>query len=582
MLLPKVKNAQFSAKKPVKYKIYFTNRLKTNQEGTLEYVVKNNKGDELLKNTLDVRINAKKTLSSTIEIPYDKEGDYQLSVKIDLTDHSESFAEDFSYTGPPIKAKDRKEEKPDFTSAASQDNTINGQTTTNETLTQDISEQDSPENASEDSGEDHEGEEAEGEIITHLKPRRTDAIYYNPKHVKYSVTISNKYKIKQEGTFTLLIQTELGETIGEKKIDLRIPRKTMVRFNITAPEVKEPGIYNVKAAVNTTTYDDTVKLAFGYKINQINHKYNMPQDFDEYWRSAKAELASVDPQYKIRKIDSFSTRFTDVYRIDMMGLGNIPFFAFLSVPKLKGKYPVVIGYGGYKKFVKPMLFGDFISLAVNVRGLEKESLEIINPDGKEQIVVNIEDKDNYIYRGIYTDCLRAIDFVYAHAETFGMDLNRVIANGGSQGATLSLVASSLRPGVFNSVIANNPVFADWKSSYAIGKSKPEIVFPTNALDKRLKEDTTVFNKDQMLHTLNYFDLMNFMPKIECPVLYGVGLLDEFIPAGSALAAFNKMPKSVVQKSRIYIFPTLGHEIPSHHSALIGTWFTEMTAKKNKK
>ncbi|MFX7849720.1 acetylxylan esterase, partial [Acinetobacter baumannii] len=62
------------------------------------------------------------------------------------------------------------------------------------------------------------------------------------------------------------------------------------------------------------------------------------------------------------------------------------------------------------------------------------------------------------------DCVRGLEFIYSHAD-MGFDLGRIIAFGGSQGATLSLITAALMPGKINAVVANNPVFADWKTTF---------------------------------------------------------------------------------------------------------------------
>jgi cephalosporin-C deacetylase-like acetyl esterase len=45
----------------------------------------------------------------------------------------------------------------------------------------------------------------------------------------------------------------------------------------------------------------------------------------------------------------------------------------------------------------------------------------------------------------------------------------------------------------------------------------------------------------------YFDVVNFAPKVKCPVLIGVGLIDTVCPPPGVLAAFNQLagPKELV-------------------------------------
>ncbi|MEI6264288.1 MAG: acetylxylan esterase [Sphingobacteriia bacterium] len=567
---PNNSRARFSAKFPIKYKISLTNNLKADQEGTLVYTITNEKGEEVVTNSMDVKVNARKKLSSSFEIPLDIEGDYKINATLALTDYQENFNGELSYKGPPRKQKDRRGEINPYNTAWAADN-INKGTPSNTAVLAPEKMSEAPEPAEEEAPEE------EGEIITKIKPAHADGLFFDKEPIKYSVTITNKYRSKQEGTFNMIIETEDGKVVNNKEVKLKLGKRGVKHLTMVLPAVKEPGIYNLKVAVNTTTYDDTSDYAFGYDINKINQPFHMPPGFNDYWKEALAELAATDPQYKITKDEGFSSRYHNVYRVDMMGIGNVPFFGYLTVPKLPGRYPVLIGYGGYRRDVLPMKFGDFISFAVNVRGLEKASIELINPDKKEQIVLNIEDKDKYVYRGIYTDCVRAVDFIFSHAD-MGMDLGRVVAFGGSQGATLGIVTAALTPDRIGSAVASNPVFADWTNSLTIGQSKRELKFPINSIDNYIKKDRTL-SQSEAIETLNYFDLMNFMPRVQCPILYAVGLLDEFIPPGSAIAAYNKLNPEVKGKSELYVFPNLGHEVPYSHNVAISTWFSEKTLRK---
>ncbi len=572
--VPNNSRARFSAKFPIKYKIALTNNLKTDQEGTLVYTIINEKGDEIITNSMDVKVSARKKLSSSFEIPLDIEGDYKLNATLELTDYTENFNGELSYKGPPRKQNDKRGEINPYNTAWAADN-INKATPSNTAVLapEKITEAPAPE-------EEEETEEEEGEIITKVKPAHKDGLFFDKEKIKYSVKITNKYKSKQEGTLNMIVETEDGKFVNNKEVKLKLGKRGFKQFTMILPPVKEPGVYTLKVAVNTTTYDDTSIHAFGFDINKINQAYHFPPGFDEYWKGALAELAATDPQYKITKDEGQSSRNHNVYRVDMMGIGNVPFFGYLSIPKLKGRYPVLIGYGGYRRDVLPMKFGDYISFGVNVRGLEKESIDLINPDNKEQIVIDIEDKEKYVYRGIYTDCVRAIDFIFSHAD-MGMDIGRVIAFGGSQGATLGIVAAALSKDKIGAVVASNPVFANWTNSIMIGQSKKELYFPNKSIINYVNKEKTL-SQSEAIETLNYFDLMNFMPKLQCPVIYAVGLLDEFIPSGSALAAYNKLNPAVKGKSELYVYPNLGHEVPYSHNLAIATWFSEKTLRKKYK
>ncbi|MDP1842772.1 MAG: acetylxylan esterase [Sediminibacterium sp.] len=566
------KKASFNKKTPVKFKISIKNSLPDDQEGTLEYTVNDENGNEVNTGTLEVKVNAKKKLESSFEVPVDDEGTYTLNVTIALNEFKEIFTRGFSYKGPSRTPKDRKDIPDPYEQNWSRDNLGQTGSSTKEALVVESDEA--------VASEEEESEE-EGEIITVIKPLVKDGVFKDGTKVKYTVTISNKYKTKQEGTFRATITNEDGtKTIGVKEVVLKIPKKGVRKFIITMPSVIDPGVYNISAALNLTTYDDTTYHAFGYRLGEIATPYHRPPDFDQFWKDTRAELDKIDPQYKISFDEGRSTYFHTVYKVEMQSYGNITCFGWLSIPKPKGKYPVLIGFGGYKIELRPLYFDDFISFTVNVRGIDSKVREQINPDNREQLLVNIEDKENYIYRGIYMDCLRAVEFIYSHSD-MGMDLGRIVAFGGSQGASLALITAAMMPEKINTVVANNPIFFDWVRHIEISKGQKELNFPIRDMRDFERKNPEV-SVDLMVHTLQYFEVQNFMPWIQSSVLYAVSLLDQFVPPGTALASYNKMDPNTIKKSEQYIFPSLGHEVPRSHDAFVSKWFLEKVVSKIKR
>ncbi|MFK9866874.1 acetylxylan esterase, partial [Escherichia coli] len=82
--------------------------------------------------------------------------------------------------------------------------------------------------------------------------------------------------------------------------------------------------------------------AFGYRIANYGTPYRRAPDFDDFWKNAKRELDQIDPQFKVTLDEGLSTYYHMVYRVDWVSLGNIYCYGWLSIPKPKGKYPVLI------------------------------------------------------------------------------------------------------------------------------------------------------------------------------------------------------------------------------------------------
>ena len=58
--------------------------------------------------------------------------------------------------------------------------------------------------------------------------------------------------------------------------------------------------------------------------------------------------------------------------------------------------------------------------------------------------------------------------------------------------------------------------------------------------------------------------------------------DALAPASTVFCGFNKLNPKVRQKSEIYTFPDLAHEIPDVHNLFKTIWMTEKLANRIKK
>ena len=69
---------------------------------------------------------------------------------------------------------------------------------------------------------------------------------------------------------------------------------------------------------------------------------------------------------------------------------------------------------------------------------------------------------------------------------------------------------------------------------------------------------------QALKTLDYYDLANFMDRLDCPILIGIGLKDPISPPQTIINAFNHLNPAVKKESKLYSYPNLTHEVSSLH------------------
>lgn len=564
-ILPAKSKAAFGKKNPVKYRASFKNNLETDQEGTLLYTIRNNQNEIHSTGSYAVKVAAKKIFESAFVIPFNENGIFTIRFDLTLNDFKGDLTSEFTYKDPKSLKQDKPGNPYELNNTAANFEKI-------------ASAEDIPEDPEQHTGGDLEESHDEGEIITVIKPINKDGVFWDPENIGYQVHLTNKYKIKQEGTLTYILKADNGETLETRVVAIKLARKGSKQFKIKIPPVSSPGVYGITVALNLTTYDDTTKYAFGYKVSGIASPYHKPPDFEAFWETAKAELAAIDPKYNIILDQTRTTRFHKVYKVEMISLNEVKIFGWLTIPRLPGKYPVIVGLQGYRVELEPLLYENNIGFNLNTRGIEK-NWKPFNPENEQPLLINIADRDNYMYRGMYMDCVRAIDFIYSHEE-MGFDLSRVLVFGGSQGATLSLVTAALTGNRINSLIVDNPIFCDFHESYKLLSNPLYDNFPIKHVVDYVKDNPPV-TIEQLLDNLSYFEVQNFMPMINCSVLYAVSLLDPLAPAATVIAAFNKLNPATVEKSEMYVAPHLGHEITMEHRHYQMIWMSEKLLRKRK-
>ncbi|MEL6988904.1 MAG: acetylxylan esterase, partial [Bacteroidota bacterium] len=253
--------------------------------------------------------------------------------------------------------------------------------------------------------------------------------------------ISNNSSNSMKGNANVLIKNDFGKTIQELSKEISVKKKDIAIFEIK-PKQLEPGFYEASIQFNAKQGGANQKMAFGVAPEEIVSETDRREDFEDYWRRAKKELAAVEPQFKMTKLEEYSTENIDAYLIEMRSLGNVLVRGFYSKPKAAGTYPALLRVQGYgtTKTAKDLIDNNqLVTFVLNIRG-HGNSKQNINPGFPGYMQHHINDKEYYIYRGAYMDCIRAVDFLFEQSE---VDKNRVAVEGGSQGGALSFATAAL-------------------------------------------------------------------------------------------------------------------------------------------
>lgn len=282
-----------------------------------------------------------------------------------------------------------------------------------------------------------------------------------------------------------------------------------------------------------------------------------PPGFDSFWESTLEESRALGGSPSYERIDT-PLRSVDVWDVTFPGFGGQPIKGWLRAPvDRSGPLPIVVqyvGYGGGRALPVENLHwssSGFAHFIMDTRGQGGTWSRGDTPDvggsGAEfpgVMTRGVLSPENYYYRRLITDAVLAVDAVRA---VEGIDGSRVALLGRSQGGGVALAAAALVPDVLG-VVAQVPFLCDFPRALAITDQPPYSELAGYLAVHRGESD-------RVLHTLSYFDGVNFARRGTVPLRVSAALMDSTCPPSTIYGAFHEWrgPKE------IEIWPYNGHE-----------------------
>lgn len=265
-----------------------------------------------------------------------------------------------------------------------------------------------------------------------------------------------------------------------------------------------------------------------------------PTGFDDFWRRTLAEARSRDGAIKVERVTAqHMLRTVEVEDVRFPGWNGEPVAAWLLRPRdAAGPLPVVItyiGYGGGRGLPTDHLLwsaAGYAQLVVDSRGQGHDTPDRGLGDGTQWVegfmTRGIDSPDDYYYRRLITDCVRAVDAV---AQLPGLDSRRIVVAGGSQGA------------VWRSPSPVSPRTA-WRPRCRTSRSCATSATPPRyAAKARTRRSPSTcagtHRVEPAFDTLDYFDGVHFARRATAPTLFSVALMDPVCPPSTVYAAFNR-------------------------------------------
>lgn len=398
---------------------------------------------------------------------------------------------------------------------------------------------------------------------------RENQLFVNNEKVSFSLLIGNTALETINGKIEFHLLNDFNDTISSWNEPIRIVSHKNKQLTIDKAKLA-PGFYTLYADFKSQTFNLSRTFSFGVDPEKIVSPTDRAADFENFWMRAKKELAAVDPQFRLIRNDSLSTSKRDVYLMEMRSLDNVLIRGWYACPKAPGKYPAILhvqGYSSNQQMSGGYPGDDMAVLVLNVRG-HGNSRDDVNPGFPGYLQYKLKDRERYIYRGAYMDCVRAVDFLCSRPE---VDARFIVVEGGSQGGALSVATAALDNERLSLCIPAVPFLSDFPDYFNVAK------WPGNEFVE-FEKNNPDFGWKKIYENLSYFDIKNLAPWVRCPVFMSMGLVDNVCPPHINFAAYNQLsaPKSYE------VFPFSGHGLPSEYKAIKYNWMKkELEKLKNK-
>lgn len=284
-----------------------------------------------------------------------------------------------------------------------------------------------------------------------------------------------------------------------------------------------------------------------------------PNDFNEYWDAALAELDATDPAPKLERSKEIDPRNAEAFDLWFTGVGGARIYAkYLRPKKREGKLPAILHFHGYtgnsgEWADKLNYVGEgFVAAALDCRGQGGKSEDSGAVKGNTHhghIIRGLDDApEKLLFRSIFLDTAQLARVVMSFEE---VDASRVATFGGSQGGALSLVCAALEPRI-KKCVSVFPFLSDYRRIWEMDLFKDayaELRTFFRHFDPLHEREDEIFNK------LGYIDIKNLTPRIKADVLMAITLMDTICPPSTQFAAFN----NISAKKESIVYPDYGHE-----------------------
>ncbi|MFJ1706437.1 acetylxylan esterase [Kitasatospora sp. NPDC088346] len=266
-----------------------------------------------------------------------------------------------------------------------------------------------------------------------------------------------------------------------------------------------------------------------------------PADLDAFWAGTLAEARAHDGGARVSRVEDSLLTGVEVFDVRFPGWRGEPVAGWLLLPRgAAGPLPAVVEFLGYSQGrglpLERLLYptAGYAYFVMDTRGQGHDTPDRHEGDAPQWyggfMTRGIDAPEHYYYRRLYSDAVRAVDFVRG---LDAVDAGRVVVAGDSQGGGLAIAAAALAGDLVAGAMANVPFLQHFRRAVEITALGP---YPEIAdyLRRHSREQV-----DRTFRTLAYFDGANLASRATAPALFSVGLMDPVCPPSTVFATYHR-------------------------------------------
>lgn len=423
-----------------------------------------------------------------------------------------------------------------------------------------------------------EGEKADLSLITQSVPVTNDWIWSSKPDITLHIENGNAAAVKV--AVKVQFKTDKSELFETLTDSVEVPGKGATDYKATTKDALAPGFYRAVCAVNGKVARN---FCFGIDPLKIISQPDMEADYESYWQGVKDQLKSIDMHANLIEIAGRSSASRKVYLVEFNsvpdGLSGEPVVVrgYYCEPQDGKKHPVIMHFfpydtqgsqamidcpsGSSSEYAEFYLShrGQYINNRPASSRLEDGLGDLENIYG-DWFAYQFGDKDSYYYRGAFMDCVQAVRFMATRPTS---DMNKLFAEGSSQGGALCYAAAALSEYPFTAIAPNVAFLGDFPNYFDI------VGWPGSTAKTCAKK--AGMTDEQMYRFLSYFDTKNLATHISCGVLATSGLQDGTCPPRTNVAPFNNL-KTAASKKEYHCYPEMTHSFPPAWDAMVMEFF----------